>query len=143
MLVLKKVKPLLDGVITTANRYDEVFTSGGLIDPNKSGTMKEYQTVMFASESTQNRGIKVGDLVMVNFYNYAKPVQKKGLSNELEENYHATLSFSFPMIEINGKECLNLRAGDIMFIIEEMEEIKEKGDGNITQKKKKSNLEIV
>lgn len=141
MLILKKIKPLMDGVVTTGNRYDEVHTTGGLLDPTKSGAFKEYQTVLFTSDSVESRGIKVGDTVMINFYNYARPIQKKGSVTELEENYNAQLAFSLPVIDINMKECLNLRAGDILFIIEEMEEVKESGEK--IQKKQKSNIRIV
>ena len=141
MIVLKKVKPLSDGVITTGNRYDEVHTAGGLIDPTKSGNFMDYQTVLFASESAVSRGINVGDVVMIDFYKYARPVQKKGSVNELEENYHASFVFSIPTIEINNQECLNLRAGDMLFVIEEMEEVKEK-NGKV-QKKQKSNIKII
>jgi len=145
MLVLKKVKPLSDGVITTGNRYDEVHTAGGIIDPTKSGGFKEHQTVLFTSDSAESRGVKVGDVVLVNFYNYAKPVQKKdSIKSDFDEYYSQQLAFHIPTIDINQQECLNIRAGDILFIIEDMEEVKESEvvTGTV-QKRQKSGLKVV
>jgi co-chaperonin GroES (HSP10) len=124
MLILKKVKPLSDNVITTGNRYDEVYSSGGILDPNKSGSFKEYQTVLFSSDAAVSRGVNVGDTVLVNLYNYARPIQKKdSIKSDMDEYYSQQLAFSIPTIDINKKECLSLRANDIQLVILEMEEI--------------------
>jgi hypothetical protein len=122
MLVLKEIKPLGDSVITTGDRYDEVYTDGGLIDPSKSGQFKEYQTVLFASEAAVARGIAKDDVVYVNFYNYARPVQKKNNSvrNDMEEHYNQELAFHIPVLEVDKKECLDLRINDVKFVILEM-----------------------
>ena len=123
MLVLKKIKPLMDGVVTTGNRYNEVYSAGGILDPTKSGEFKEYQTVLFVSDSCEGRGIKVGDTVMVNFYNYARPVQKldtMSVKNDIDEYFNAGIAFHIPAIDIDGKECLDLRASDIKYVILEM-----------------------
>jgi hypothetical protein len=122
MLVLKKIKPLGDSVITTGERYDQVYTDGGLLDPSKSGQFKEYQVVLFAAESAVARGIKPGDTVYVNFYNYARPVQKRmnSVQHEMEEHYNQELVFHIPVLDIDKKECLDLRVNDIKFVIEEM-----------------------
>jgi len=124
MLVLKDIKPLGDSVITTGDRYDEVYTDGGLIDPSKSGQFKEYQKVLFASEAAIQRGITKDDLVYVNFFNYARPVQKKNNSirNDMEEHYNQELMFHIPVLEVDKKECLDLRINDVKFVILEMED---------------------
>ena len=122
MLVLKNIKPLGDSVVTTGNRYDEVYSDGGILDPSKSGQFKEYQTVLFASDAAVSRGINVGDVVFVNFYNYARPVQRldNSIRKDMEEHYKESLVFHVPVIDIDKKECLDLRTGDIKFVILEM-----------------------
>ena len=144
MFILKKIKPLLDSVITTGDRYDEVYTTGGLIDPGKSGSFKEYQKVLFSSEQAIARGIKPGDTVLVNFFNYARPVQKKNslTQEDYDEKYNASYMFQIPTIDISNKECLNVRVGDIMFIIEEMEEASEVNKSSFKKKDNKMIKEI-
>ena len=122
MLVLKEIKPLGDSVITSGDRYDEVYSDGGILDPSKSGQFKEYQTVLFASDAAVSRGISVGDTVYVDFYNYARPVQARANSvkNDMEEHYKQKLVFHIPVLDIDRKECLDLRIGDIKFVILDM-----------------------
>lgn len=133
----------MDGIITTGNRYDEVYTTGGLLDPTKSGNFKEYQEVLFTSSGAEQRGINVGDTVMVNFYNYARPVQRKDAIQGFDEQYSQQLAFSIPTIDIDNKECLNLRCNDIVFIILEMEEQQEVSSGKAYKKKKNSKIHLL
>ena len=123
MLILKDIKPLGDSVITTGNRYDEVYTEGGLLNPTKSREYKPYQTVLFASEQAIARGIVVGQKVAVNFYNYARPIQKEDtLKESTDQYYKASIAYHIPVIDINKKECLDLRICDIKCVILDMEE---------------------
>jgi|GEM_PF-6912936 len=121
MIILKDIKPLGDSVITTGNRYKEEFTSGGLLDPSKSGQFKPYQTVLYISEQASIRGINVGDIVAVNLFNYARPVQRKdSLKNDVDEYYNASYAYHIPTMDINSKECLDLRICDIKCVILDM-----------------------
>ena len=46
--IIKKIKPMFNGLITTMNRYEQDVKVKGtdLIDSSKSNAVKEYQTVV-------------------------------------------------------------------------------------------------
>lgn len=60
---------MFNQIVTTAQEYKEDELSGSLIDVNKQkGTIKEYQRIIAIGDSV--RGMKVGDLVMINPIRY-------------------------------------------------------------------------
>lgn len=117
---IKKVKPLLNHIITTANVYNDSDIND--ISDNIAGQFKEYQTVISVGPNVST--VKPGDVVVINPQAYARPVHKKrdnsveGLSSQDE----VEMMVQFPIITIDDKPCLFLYDRDIEFIIVEMEE---------------------
>lgn len=124
MVILKKIKPMFTSLITTADKYEEVKTSGGIIDTTKSGTLKEYQRVLAVGADV--RVVKVGDLVCINPSNYSiKKYSKDSMKSAMTENYNEVIGYNFNFIEIDGELCLRLRDNDIDFIVEQYEEVED------------------
>ena len=132
MLKIKKCRPMLNHIITTANVYEESQANGGLIDDenNLEGKFKEYQTVVAVGPHV--RDVQVGDLVVINPSAYCKPRHKtkansiKGLMGEDE----VEMIVEFPIIDINGEPHLFLFDRDIDLIVEEKEFINDSLDEN-------------
>lgn len=126
MIIIKKVKPMFTGVITTMNILEEkdMYIKGtNLIDSTKmKKSVSEYQTVLFVGPHVN--GIQVGDLVCVNPVRFGKPVQKKmpGSVKQDMEEYTTEVQYKFDIIEIDGKPCLKLQDRDIDYVVEEYEE---------------------
>ena len=124
MLVLQDIELIGDTLVTTGERYNEVHTEGGLLDPTLSGEFKHYQKVLFASKAVVERGIKVGDTVLINYENYGTPIQKRSNSvqKDMEENYYQQMVYRIPILEIDRKECMYLTSRDIKCIIKKFED---------------------
>lgn len=119
---IKKVRPLLNHVITTADTYNVDQINEGIIDDNSSeGQIKEYQTVVSVGPNVAS--VKPGDIVLINPQAYARPVHKQredsinGLMGDSVE-----MVVNFPILPINGIPHLFIYDRDIDLIIEEMEE---------------------
>lgn len=125
MFKIKTIKPQLDKIVTTANRYGASLGIDGIIDDSKSeGYIKEYQTVLAVSDGTPT-SIKVGDVVLINPTNYMKPVHSNNRGSVTEQD-SVEMVINFPMITVNDGECLFLSYRDIDAVIEG-EEIEEVG----------------
>ena len=76
--IIKKIKPLFNGLITTMNKYqgDIKIKGTDLTDPTKSGAVKEYQKVIAVGSMV--RDIKPGDTVFINPKRYAVMKHKEG-----------------------------------------------------------------
>ena len=76
--IIKKVKPMFNSLVTTLDRYPVNMTLKGtnLLDPSKSGAVKEYQRVV--AVGPQVRGIEVGDIVFINPKRYAVMKHEEG-----------------------------------------------------------------
>ena len=122
MKVLKKIRPLWNTVITTMEVYEEDSYINGVLDVTKAkGSLKEYQTVVAVGDLVKN--IKVGDFVCIDPTRYMIPVHKdKSLRNNIIGD-DVTAGYRFNTIRIDNKECLKLFDQDIMFIIEESEDV--------------------
>lgn len=126
MIIVKKIKPMFTGLITTMNMLEEkdMLTKGGLIDVRKQArTVNEYQTVIAVGPHVQN--IKVGDLVRINPTRFGKPYQKQKSISSATEEYEAVMSYQFDTVEVDGKICLKLQDRDIDYVVEEYEEFDE------------------
>lgn len=125
MLKLKKVKPLLNHVITTANVYKETITDDGLLvdDSKEQGEFKEYQTVIACGPNVTT--VKPGDLVVINPKAYAMPVHKpvEDKITGLMTGDEVEMVIRFPIIDINGVPHLFLYDRDVEFIVEDYEEV--------------------
>lgn len=126
MLHIKKVKPLHNNIVTTAERFDKDVKEHGIII-NKKGDLKVWQTVLAVGNFIQE--IKVGDKVMIDFRGYAvKKYDKNSLQNDLDNN--PTLTYALNWVTMDDKngnpqDCLLLTDRDIMYVFEgeEKEEV--------------------
>jgi len=126
MLHIKKVKPLHNNIVTTAERFDKDVKEHGIII-SKKGDLKVWQTVLAVGNFIQE--IKVGDKVMINFGGYAvKKYDKNSLQNDLDNN--PTLTYALNWVTMDDKngnpqDCLLLTDRDIMYVFEgeEKEEV--------------------
>ncbi len=119
-LKLKKIKPLFNQILTTADRYEEDGTIGTLIDATKTaGSYKEYQTVIAVGDSV--RSIKAGDVVSINPVKY---MRRKYNDNSLREDFvdNPVIEVNIPTIELNGVEHFLIYDNDVSYIIEDYEE---------------------
>lgn len=121
---IKKVRPLLNHIITTANVYETDQVDGGVLgdDGRLEGQFKEYQTVVAVGPNVAT--VKPGDVVCINPKAYAVPRHKQredsiaGLmgGDEIE------MIVQFPILPIDGVPHLFIYDRDVDFIIDEMEE---------------------
>lgn len=119
---IKKIKPLLNHVVTTADVYSSTQLNNGLIEDNKSeGNIKEWQTVVAVGPNVMT--VKVGDVVCINPKAYARPVhtQRQDSLNGLGSTDEVEMVVQFPIIDINDVPHLFIYDRDIDFIIEDME----------------------
>lgn len=119
---IKNVKPMFTNIVTTTDKYPEDLKLEGsdLIDSEKAGNMKEYQTVTAVGPHV--RDIKVGDTVFINPKRYAIMKHK---ANTLRENIvedNPVLGYNFDIILIDKVPHLLLLDSDVKFIAE-VEEI--------------------
>lgn len=128
MLTIKKIKPLFTSVVTTMDKYEDDVMVKGLVNKT-AGTMKEYQKVIAIGSSV--RDIKVGDMVCINPSRYAVKKFEDGSMHDGVISQNPVLSYKFPIIEIDGEECLLLQDRDIDFVIEEYEEKEEEPQSDI------------
>lgn len=123
-LVIKKIKPLFNMILTTMDTYEEDQKVGNIIDSTKqSGTLREYQRVIAVGDTVRN--IKEGDLVNINPKRYAQVKHKKGSLNDGIVQDNPVVSYNFNTVEVDGKQLLVLYDQDINFIIEESEEVED------------------
>lgn len=123
MLNIKKIKALNTQVVTTAKRYvtDERNDSGLVLDARKTaGGLMEHQTVVAVGNLVRN--IEVGDEVMFSPKRYAqKKYDENSLKNDLGKN--PTETYLIPMVMMDGVNHLILDQSDIMYVLEEFEEV--------------------
>ncbi len=117
MLNIKKIKPLFNTIITTADKYEEDYRTGGIIDPTKSrGSLKEYQTVVAVGSMV--RDVKEGDKVMIDPIRYAVMKHEKGSLKDGVITDNPVVGYNFKTVYINGVQHLILVDGDIKYVFE-------------------------
>lgn len=116
--IIKKVKPMFNGLITTMNRYEQDVKVKGtdLIDSSKSNAVKEYQTVVAVGPMV--RGIEVGDTVFINPNRYAVMKHKAGSLQDGVIKDNPVVGYNFDIVEIDGVNHLYLQDSDIKFVAE-------------------------
>ena len=87
MIKLKKVTPMFNKIITTAEFTEELTESGIITNTKKS--VDEFQTVIAVGDSV--RSIKVGDVVCVDPNRYAVRKYKKDSAKADMEEYANTI----------------------------------------------------
>lgn len=125
---LKKVRPIFNGILITANIEELAEPQiGKIINPDAiRRSVKLVQTVVAVGESV--RAVKPGDVVYMNYDRYAVRKYKdenNGLKEEMAEFYKmGIIAYQFNEIIIDGVPHLLVFENDVRFIVEEMEEIK-------------------
>ena len=116
--IIKKIKPMFNGLITTMNRYEQDVKVKGtdLIDSSKSNAVKEYQTVVAVGPMV--RGIEVGDTVFINPNRYAVMKHKAGSLQDGVIKDNPVIGYNFDTVEIEGVNHLYLQDSDIKFVAE-------------------------
>lgn len=113
---IKKIKPLFNGLITTMDKYPKIVTTGTVIDPTKSGAVKEYQKVVAIGPMV--RGIEVGDTVFINPSRYAVMKHKKGTLEDGVIKDNPVVGYNFDIVNIDGVDHLFLQDNDIKYVAE-------------------------
>ena len=120
MLKITKIKPMFNTVVTTANKYDDDYRTGGIIDPTKSkGSLKEYQTVVAVGSMV--RGIEIGDKVMIDPTRYAVMRHKEGSLKDGVITDNPVVGYNFKTVTINDVQHLMLVDSDIRYVFEGVE----------------------
>lgn len=134
MLHIKKIKPLFNHLLLTADRFEKDVVESGIIVAKK-GDLKLWQTVV-AMGSTA-RDVKIGDKVMIIPEHFAvKKYNKNSVQNDLDNNPVLTYKFPFETMEDeNGepKDYLYISDNNIRYVFEG----EEKDDSLILPAKKK------
>lgn len=119
MIHIKKIKPMFTSIVTTGDKFEEDMVESGVIVARK-GDLKLWQKVIAVGDSV--RGIKPGEMVMINAENYAiKRYDKNSLQNDLDNN--PSLGYHFNWVTVddeNGdpQECLLLNDRDVLYAFE-------------------------
>lgn len=114
---------MFNGVVTTMNKYGEEYLKGtSMLDPTKTGTVKEYQTVVAVGPIV--KGIEIGDVVYINPKRYAVMQHKEGTMQDNVIKDNPVVGYKFDIVEIDGVPHLYLADNDIKFVaeIEEFDE---------------------
>lgn len=129
-MIIKKIKPLFNYIVTTMDTYtEEELKVGGIIDSAKLNLhVKEFQTVVAVGPTV--RDIKVGDIVKINANRYkVRNFNDEGQNPTLRSALvKQTASYQFKFVDIDSKRYLLLVDSDIEFIVEEYEEDPPQGD---------------
>lgn len=125
MIKAKRITPMFNRIVTTADRVEVDQKVNGIIIPEKlKGGYSEYQKVIAVGSMVHN--LKEGDLVCIDPTAYGRPVHKehidsvKGLSEDAVQ-----MAYYIPTIEVDGKECMFIADRDIAYKVDEYEDIKE------------------
>lgn len=120
-MVVKKIRPMFTKILVTMNKYESDQRSGSLINTLKmAGTVKDYQTVI--AVGTNPSGLKEGDVVVIDPTRYAVMKHEKGSLKDgvIEDN--SVIGYNFPVLNVNGKDCMLLDTSDVSYVIEEYED---------------------
>lgn len=123
---------MFNQIVTTAQEYKEDELSGSLIDVNKQkGTIKEYQRIIAIGDSV--RGMKVGDLVMINPIRYGVKKHQAGSLKDGIVKDNPVIKYNIPQIELDHVNYLLLFDSDISFVITDYEVEDDKKEQKPTQ----------
>lgn len=116
------MRVLLNHVLLTANRYESAnVNADGLVDTNSTeGNVKEYQKVISIGPNCCP-GINVGDVVVINFQNYARPVHSFNRNSVMDDDDKVMMNIDVPLVEIDGKEYVFIYDRDIDMVITKWE----------------------
>lgn len=88
--------------------------------------MLPVQKVVEVSDVASSMGFKVGMDVLVNYDNFAvAPYTKDTVKSDMDEYYSRKKRYILPVYDFDGKEYLLVDVHDILFIVEDYEEVDE------------------
>ena len=123
MIKLKKVTPMFNKIITTAEFTEELTESGIITNTKKS--VDEFQTVIAVGDNV--RSIKVGDVVCIDPNRYAVHKYKKdSVKADMEEYANTIIDYEIPLIILDGVKHLMIMDNDVLFIVDDYEKIEPK-----------------
>lgn len=123
MIKLKKVTPMFNKIITTAEFTEELTESGIITNTKKS--VDEFQTVIAVGDSV--RSIKVGDVVCIDPNRYAvRKYKKDSAKADIEEYANTIIDYEIPLIILDGVKHLMIMDNDVLFIVDDYEKIEPK-----------------
>lgn len=127
MIKIKKIKPLLNHIVTTANVYPTTQVKDSVVvdESQMQGEFKEYQTVVAVGPNVTT--VKPGDVVVINPKAYAvphhTPVEDK--LTGLMTGDKVEMVINFPLLDIDGIPHLFLYDRDVDFVVEDYEEVED------------------
>lgn len=133
-LNIKKIRPMFNAIVTTLDVFEETENTASIISADEmAGQPKPYQTVVAVGNAVQN--INVGDIVAIDFSKYAVKKHKDGSLKDGIIQDNPIVSYALNTIPLDGKEHLFIHTNDILFVIEDAEEIDDGDKKLITTKK--------
>lgn len=119
MLHIKSIKPMFTSIVTTADKFEEDYTEGGIVIASK-GDYKPWQTVVSVGDTVRN--IKKGDKVMINLDHYVvRKYEENSLRKDLMENKKVRYAFNFVTMddaEGNPHEYFLFNDRDVLYSFE-------------------------
>lgn len=114
---IKKIKPMFNGLVTTMERYGQEYLKGTtMIDPTKTGTVKEYQKVVAVGPHV--KGIEVGDTVFINPKRYAVMEHKEGGLQDGVIKDNPVVGYKFEIVEIDDVPHMYIFDNDVKYVAE-------------------------
>ena len=120
---IKKMTPMFDGIITTANCYEyDDYNEAGIIETDHvAGDLLMYQEIISLGERAKNIGLKEGDIVIISPKNYIKrrfdPDSMQGAMEDSGCTVKQKTVVEWPFFRLADKDVLLLRSNDIEYII--------------------------
>ena len=134
MLKIKKIKPMFNRILVTSDKYEEDVKQGGVVVIT-AGTLKEYQKVIAVGDTV--RGIKEGDIVLVNPTRYAIKKHQEGSLKDGVISDNPIVSYNFNLVDVSDTICILLYDQDVDYVIQEYEDIEDKKSNLILPEEKK------
>ena len=119
MLHVRKIKPIFNHILITADTFEKDMVQSGVIIAKK-GDLKLWQTVV--AIGTVVKDIHVGDKVMIIPDHFAvKKYNKNSVQNDMDNNPVLTYNFPFETVDDekgNPKEYLYISDNDVRYVFE-------------------------
>ncbi len=123
---IKKITPTFHSIYVTSNEYSYEDRGGVIIGVGEMLTgFDRLQKVVAVGPDV--KGIKVGDLVCIDYnrYRVKKFDDVHSIKGEIQDN--KTVCYEIPSEEVGGEQLLRIYDSDIMFVVDECEEVDESG----------------
>ena len=129
---LKAIQPMFNGVVVTANVYEEDVKINGVITGNTKGTLKDHQRVIAVGPYVKD--IHKGDLVCVVPDRFAvKKFKENSMRNDVEGLSNEIVGYDFDMMILDDQPVMYLQDRDIKYIVTEYSTDDEKPKSNLVE----------